>query len=275
MRSFRSKEELREQISHSLADFKARAEFGRAAATPDASPTPASGNPIPKPPVFYAEPDFIVSNRFIGRESQLKELSEWAKPENAGNVLLFQAIGGNGKSMLTWEWTTKHATHVRSDWAGRFWYSFYEKGRIMADFCQRALAYMTGQPLEAFRKKKTAELKELLLAQLHARPWLLILDGLERVLVAYHRIDAAEVPDEEANRPTDKIVNRDPCDAIRDEDNDLLRAFAAAAPSKILVSSRLIPRVLLNAAGRPLPGVSPIVLPGLNAADAEALLRLW
>ncbi len=266
--SFKSKEELREQIARSLAAFMARTDTGRVTA-----PTPASGNPIPKPPVFYAEPNFIVANRFIGRASQLNELSDWAKPENPDNVLLFQAIGGNGKSMLAWEWTTKHATHVRSDWAGRFWYSFYEKGAIMADFCRRALAYMTGQPLEEFRKKKTAELKELLLAQLHARPWLLILDGLERVLVAYHRIDAAEVPDEEANRPTDKIVNRDPCDAIRDEDNDLLRAFAAAAPSKILVSSRLIPRVLLNAAGNPLPGVCPKDLPGLDTADAEALLR--
>jgi hypothetical protein len=38
---------------------------------------------------------------------------------------LFDAIGGSGKSMLTWEWTTEHATQVRADWAGRFWYSFY------------------------------------------------------------------------------------------------------------------------------------------------------
>ncbi len=232
-----------------------------------------SGNPIPKPPAFYAEPDFIVPNRFVGRESQLKELSDWAKPDHPDNVLLFEAIGGNGKSMLTWEWTTKHATQVRSDWAGRFWYSFYEKGAVMADFCQRALAYMTGQPLEELRKKKTAELKEPLFAHLHARPWLLILDGLERVLVAYHRIDAAEIPDEAANRPTDQIANRNPCDAIRDEDNDLLRALAAAAPSKILISSRLIPRVLLNAAGSPIAGVCPKILPGLDQTDAEALLR--
>jgi len=115
--------------------------------------------------------------------------------------------------MLTWEWTTKHATAVRSDWAGRFWYSFYEKGAIMADFCQRALAYMTRKPLEDLAKKKTPELKDELLRQLHAKPWLLILDGLERVLVAYHRVDAAEIPDEEANAPIDKIANRNPCDA--------------------------------------------------------------
>jgi hypothetical protein len=271
--SFKSKEELHRQIIQSLAAFKRGFETSPAGPVLAPSPTPTTANPIPKPPAFYAEPDYIVSNRFVGRDAQLKELSDWARPDHPDNVLLFEAIGGNGKSMLTWDWATKHAVQIRSDWAGRFWYSFYERGAIMADFCQRALAYMTVQPLEELRKKKTAELREPLLAQLHARPWLLILDGLERVLVAYHRIDAAEVPDEEANRPTDKIANRNPCDAIRDEDNDLLRALAAAAPSKILVSSRLIPRVLLNPAGIPLPGVCPKNLPGLNQSDAEALLR--
>jgi len=116
---------------------------------------------------------------------------------------------------------------------------------------------------------KTPELAKDLLAQLHAQPWLVVLDGLERVLVAYHRIDAAEVPDEEANAPTDKVLDRNPCDTIRDEDGDLLRALAAARPSKILVSSRLTPRVLLNPAGQPIPGAKRISLPGLRPADAR------
>jgi hypothetical protein len=189
-------------------------------------------------------------------------------------VLLFEAIGGTGKSMLTWEWTTKHATNVRGDWAGRFWYSFYEKGAVMRGFCQHALAYMTRQPLEAFANKSTAEMGDQLLVALRQKPWLLILDGLERVLVAYHRLDAAELRDEELDFPTDKILDRNPCEAIRDEDTDLLRALAAATPSKILISSRLIPRVLLNPAGLPIPGVTPpLKLPGLDHADAEHLLR--
>ncbi|MFA7003349.1 MAG: SIR2 family protein, partial [Verrucomicrobiia bacterium] len=245
---------------------------------PPPSPPPVISPPvkppsIPKPPDFYAEPDYIASHKFVGRDSQLQDISDWAKVADPTNLLLFDAIGGNGKSMLTWEWTTKHATTVRSDWAGRFWYSFYERGAVMADFCSRALAYMTGRPLEEFEKLKTAEMKDRLLARLHARPWLLILDGLERVLVAYHRIDAAEVPDEEANAPTDKVLNRNPCDTIRDEDGDLLRALAGARPSKILVSSRLTPRVLLNPSGQPIPGAKRITLPGLRPPDAEKLLR--
>lgn len=233
----------------------------------------AHGVNIPEAPAFYAEPDYIGLHQFVGRQAELDVLSDWANHSDPTHLLLFEAIGGNGKSMLTWEWSRNHATTIRTDWAGRFWYSFYERGAIMQGFCQHALACMTGRPLMEFEKRKTADMKDELIAQLHARPWLLILDGLERVLVAYHRIDAAEIPDEEANAPTDKILNRNPCQAIRDEDNDLLRALAACAPSKILVSSRLTPHVLLNQAGQTIPGARRIPLPGLRPPDAEKLLR--
>lgn len=228
---------------------------------------------IPRPPGFYAKPDYLPGHEFVGRKAQCKELSDWASADNPANLLLFHAIGGNGKSMLTWQWTTRLAPQVRQDWAGRFWYSFYEQGAVMADFCRHALAYMTGRPFEEFRKLKTLQMRDELLAQLKARPWLLVLDGLERVLVAYHRIDAAELADEAGDNPTDAIASRNPRDTIRDEDGDLLRALAQAAPSKILVTSRLIPRVLLNAAGQDIPGVRGKPLDGLLAEDAEALFR--
>lgn len=242
-------------------------------AVPTPAATPGEPDPIPTPPAFYAEPRYIGSHKFVGRQAQLDVLSDWAVPADPHSVLLFDAIGGSGKSILTWEWTTEHAIQVRGDWAGRFWYSFYERGSIMADFCRRALAYITGKPLDDFSRMKTPELSERLLHHLQDRPWLLILDGLERVLVAYHRFDAAQVPDEEANKPTDQIAQRDPCASIRPEDDELLRALAAAAPSKLLITSRLVPRVLLNPASQPIPGVLRIPLPGLRPADAEALLR--
>lgn len=240
---------------------------------PPPTPTPAKSSPIPHPPAFYAKPDYLPGHEFIGRNAQCEELSDWASPDNPANLLLFHAIGGNGKSMLTWHWTTRLAPQVRRDWAGRFWYSFYEQGAVMADFCRHALAYMTGRPFEEFRKLKTLQMRDELLAQLKARPWLLVLDGLERVLVAYHRIDAAELADESGDNPTDAIASRNPRDTIRDEDGDLLRALAQAAPSKILATSRLIPRVLLNAAGQDIPGVRCKPLDGLLAEDAEALFR--
>ena len=71
---------------------------------PSARPAPA-GDDIPVPPALYAEPRYIGSHAFVGRASELTTLSDWAAPADAHPVLLFEAIGGTGKSMLTWEWT--------------------------------------------------------------------------------------------------------------------------------------------------------------------------
>lgn len=240
-----------------------------AAARP--KPTTDDGR-IPTPPQLYAEPTYIGSHTFVGRQAQLDVLDSWAAAADPHPALLFEAIGGTGKSMLTWEWINSHARQTRPDWAGVFWYSFYERGAVMADFCRHALAYMTRQPLEFFARKKQPELSELLSRQLLSRPWLITLDGLERILVAYHRIDAAQLADEDAGQ-ADPIASRDPTASIRPDDEDLLRRLASAAPSKILITSRLVPRALLNQAGQPLPGLIRERLAGLRPADAEALLR--
>lgn len=232
---------------------------------------PASLDVIPVPPDLYAQSRYAPSHPFVGRQQQLSELSGWAKTAESRTVLLVDAIGGTGKSTLTWEWINHYAPGVR-DWAGKFWYSFYEAGAVMADFCRRALAYMTGQPLDAFADKSQRELSQMLLRQLESRPWLLVLDGLERVLVTYHGHDAAQLLDEQAGAP-DEIMGMHPCAVVRPDDEDLLRKFAAAAPSKILISSRLVPTVLLNQASQAIPGVLHQKLHGLRPVDAEELLR--
>lgn len=244
--------------------------------TTNSKPAPAysdtKSDPTPTPPDFYAEPPYIGSHKFVGRQAQLETLNDWATPADSHPVMLFEAIGGTGKSILTWEWTTKYSSEVRADWAGRFWYSFYDKGATMVDFCRRALAYMTQQPRANFRERNTAELTKQLIHHLQDSPWLFVLDGLERVLVSYHRFDAAQARDEEAGT-SDKIAHRDPCAAINPEDDDLLCALAGASPSKLLLTSRLFPRVLLNKSNQTIPGVLREHLLGLRAVDAEALIR--
>lgn len=259
-----------------LADFataatQSVAELRRVLEGPAPRPEPRSDG-IPAAPALYAQPRYLGSHEFVGRKAQLTTLSDWAGPADPHTVLLFEAIGGTGKSILTWEWITRHASGVRGDWAGMFWYSFYEAGAVMTDFSCRALAYMTGRPLADFTGKKQLELTDLLVRELASRPWLLVLDGLERVLVAYHRIDAAQVRDEEAGGFGD-VSRRDPCSAIRPDDENLLRHLAGVAPSKVLITSRLMPKVLLNHARQAIPGVLHERLSGLRPADAEALLR--
>lgn len=267
--TFDSLEEFKERFGSSLAELKLALES-----------TPATSPGAYTPADFHAKQDYIPRFKFIGREEQLAVLSEWAV-DKTDTILLFRSIGGNGKSALTWHWARdeagRFATKCRpagSPWAGRFWYSFYERGATMTDFCRHALAYMTGESIAELEKKPFSALQHDLLRQLHACPWLLVLDGMERVLVHYHRLDPSDDPDEAADHPTDYILEkRDPTDAIRDEDNELLLALGASSPSKIVISTRLLPRVLLNAAGAGIPGVRPLELPGLNDADAEAFLR--
>jgi tetratricopeptide (TPR) repeat protein len=228
---------------------------------------------IRRPPALAAFPRYLGSHPFVGRASELQTITEWCGPADPNPMLLFEAMGGSGKSILTWEWLTHHATRARSDWAGRFWYSFYEKGTIMADFCREALAYMTTTLVEEFAKFRILELSDRLVAELDKRPWLIVLDGLERILVAYHRHDAAQLLDEDADTTPDQIASREPCAAIRSEDDDLLRRMRAVIQSKILVSSRLTPQALMNPSGMPLPGIRREILSGLRPADAEAMIR--
>jgi hypothetical protein len=69
---------------------------------------------------FHAVPPYIGSHQFVGRQAQLENLNEWASPADAHSVLLIEAIGGAGKSMLTWEWAKNRSGNARSDWRGRF-----------------------------------------------------------------------------------------------------------------------------------------------------------
>ena len=98
------------------------------------------------------------------------------------------AIGGMGKSALTWKWFNEIAPQEMKPLAGRMWWSFYESDATFENFVIRALAYVTGRAREDIEKNvKPGEREEQLLAALDHAPFLLVLDGLERILIAYAR----------------------------------------------------------------------------------------
>jgi len=161
---------------------------------------------IPAPPALYAKPAFIPRYQFVGRKRELGWISDWVRAPEP--VLIFEAIGGMGKSMLTWQWVRQYACRQRSDCAGVLWYSFYERGADMNDFCVTALAYMAGRPPGEFRGRRTADLMPELLRLLRVRPWLVVLDGLERILVGYNRYDAAQARDDDVESDPDHAGRR-------------------------------------------------------------------
>jgi tetratricopeptide (TPR) repeat protein len=234
----------------------------RNAVEPPAAPSRrADGDPeLPKPPDLLAIPDYVPGHEFVGRESELAELDEWAASNDA--LMVIEAIGGAGKSALAWQWM-----NTRAKCAGTFWYSFYEGGADMAAFTAYALAYTTSRSLKKFRGRNVSDLAPELLRELHRRPYLLVLDGLERVLVAYHRIDASQARDDQVESGSEH------CACIKPSDAELLRQLVASAPSKILVTSRLMPSALTNAVHHPLPGVRHLHLRGMHPDDAIRMMR--
>ena len=271
--AFNRPEEFKTQVANALANLKPFLErFQTQTGVPQDAKTAKRGA-LPRPSVFRAVPRYAGSHPFVGRANELKALSDWATASDPNPMFLLEAIGGSGKSMLAWQWINRHAPAVRGDWTGRFWYSFYEKGAVMAQFCREAVAYLTGESMEALRRKRTRDLADQLIEELTKRPWLIVMDGLERVLVAYHRYNASQLRDDEISSATDQIGRRDPCAAIRSEDDDVLRRLTIVSPSKVIVTSRLVPRALLNLSRRPVPGVRHVPLKGLQQEDAEAMFR--
>jgi hypothetical protein len=215
---------------------------------------------LPQPPEHLAIPDFVSGHKFVGCGSELDELDRWAA--SSESLLVIEAIGGAGKSALAWHWST-----TRNKFAGTLWYSFYEGGADMAAFAAYALAYTTRRPLTEFRGRQVSDLAPDLLLELHKRPYLLVLDGLERVLVAYNRLDASQARDDQVESENEHRA------CIKPQDADLLYRLVAAAPSKILVTSRLMPSALTNAAHHPFLGVHHLNLRGMHPDDAMRMMR--
>ncbi len=117
--------------------------------------------------------------------------------------------------------------------------------------------------MEQITRLDRVELANQVLAVLRNRCYLLVLDGVERLLAAYHRFEPARVRDEEVH-PDERTL-------IESQADDILRRLAAAGPSKILISTRLMPATL-QGFGQPPPGVRHLRLPGLTDDDTRALL---
>jgi len=275
---FKSPDDLRAQVIHALTALK----------KPETTaPQQASDIPVP-PEVYVAHPyTLLQTRRLVGRRAELNLLTDWvAAPRSevfAAHVLSLVAIGGMGKSALTWGWFHEVAPLEMRPLAGRLWWSFYETDAGFDSFLTHALAYTTGRPRREIEALGRPEVERQLLQILNRQPFLIVLDGLERVLTAYARFDAAHLADEDLDRQTANRVlmpgetaeTTGPHRLRKVADprsGDFLRKLAQVRVGRVLVSTRLYPSDLQNAAGQPLPGCAAHFLKGLPDDDA---LELW
>jgi tetratricopeptide (TPR) repeat protein len=237
---------------------------------------------IPQAPeVYIAHPYTLLQTpTLIGRQAELTLLTDWiagkeleADGQNAFadsvRIMSVVAIGGMGKSALTWKWFNDVAPQEIKNLAGRIWWSFYESDATFENFVTRALAYATNRSLDEVQQIPAPERETQLLAVLDREPFLLVLDGLERILIAYARMDAARLDDSEVGREKNLRKTADP------RVGSFLKKLAQVKHSRILISTRLYPTELETAGGDPNPGTFRLKIEGLTDEDAVELWRAF
>ncbi|MEN0006066.1 MAG: DUF4062 domain-containing protein [Bacteroidota bacterium] len=244
-----------------------------------------------KPEPFIAHPYTLLQLKgLIGRKKELELLTDWITKAHYEDLTIFNivAIGGMGKSALTWTWFNQIAPQEK-EWTGRVWWSFYETDATFDNFITKTLAYVSGKPLKEVKNLSTTEKQDTLFRILNTQPYLIVFDGLERILVAYARKDAAFLDDDNAldeltaNRIADayglpessakSYIGKHRLRKTTDSrTGHFLRKLSQVRKSKILVSTRLYPADLQNNVGQPYPGCNALFLNGLSDQDA---LELW
>lgn len=212
------------------------------------------------PPNLDAHPHYVMRQKFTGRSTDLAAIVDWANSEDP--IMVIEGIGGLGKSALTWTWTQHEATTAIPALAGRLWWSFYEGSAQIDRFIAEALHYIIGDAAETI--PHTQHFTRLT-DELRTQPYLLVLDGFERMLNAYHQLDPSKLRDDDVDPNSRGLIDER---AAR-----LLLSLTQCSPSKILISTRLMPSDLQGPSGTPLPGVQHYRLPDLSPEDTSLLVH--
>jgi tetratricopeptide (TPR) repeat protein len=217
--------------------------------------------PMVKPPQPYFAHPYPLQEHFTGRVRERRMLTQWLKADDHPMLALI-AIGGMGKSALTWAWLQRDvlglplpgqpkdepaACRVPEDTRpeGVLWWSFYEREAGCAAFLTAALTYASGGQIDPTKIDSDYDKLRELLALLQQRRLLLVLDGLERQLRAYAGLSAAYQGDTLLQDP-----QGDPNSCTDPHAADFLRQVAALTHgSRVLITSRLFPRELEGLGG--------------------------
>lgn len=227
--------------------------------------------PEPQPPRepqraewFLAHP-YPMPPNFTGRQAERTMLNRWLSEDAAHPLLSLRALGGFGKSALVWHWLTHDVQpHI---WPRAVWWSFYEGDATFEHFLFQALDYVSGDSVDVTKLSvKDSALR--LLQVLRSPGTLLVLDGFERVLRAFGGMDAAYQGDVAKHEESDG-------DCISPV-AELFLHHVALQPhvrSKVLLTTRLCPRVLEAKGGGLVAGAREEPVGQMQPADAVAFFH--
>jgi len=241
----------------------------------DAPPLPvAPAEPTPEN-WCLAHPYGMPPN-FTGRDDERALLSAWLEADAIHPLLVLRALGGFGKSALAWHWLLHDVDAAR--WPRVVWWSFYDQPTF-EEFLRQTLEYLGVAPLPAGPRQQA----DAMLRLLHQPGTLLILDGFERALRAYGTLDAPYLGDEppaprnteHGTRTTYHAPRTTQQDCLSPTSDYFLRAVSALPRlrSKVLITTRLRPRVLEAPGGDLLAGCREEELVHMQPPDAVAFFR--
>jgi hypothetical protein len=227
--------------------------------------TRASVRSTPQPNLVHPYP---LQANFTGRVREREELTAWLSNEEYP-IYELVAMGGMGKSALTWYWIKNDVLSVDDiKLDGVMWWSFQDAESSFPRFVDEALKYSAGKPFDAERLPTTYDRAQELRQQLQTKRVLFVLDGFEWQLRAHARLDA--VYQQDARDQTSSEAR-----ACVDPNAGRLLPYLASGPTraKVVLTTRLRVSNLEDSAGTPLVGVFQRELTGLPRDDTVKFMR--
>jgi len=215
---------------------------------------------IPVAPIPYMAHPYALPEHFTGRRAEMAMFSNWFFNEKQP-MLVLEAIGGMGKSALSWAWLHEEIMDRAVKVDGVFWWSFYDEP--FESFLMHLYCYVTGK-----EDAQTVDLGNLR-AALTQRRFLLVLDGFERALRGYAGMEAMYIQekrfagDSQAGNEWDKRQR----ELVHPQGGRFLQALCAGN-TKTLMTTRLTPVSLEG-----IKGVKHVFLTGLSVEDTVTFFR--
>lgn len=219
----------------------------------------------PEHPSWQLIHPYPMPPNFTGRVSERGTLTRWLNQDKDHPLLVLRALGGFGKSALTWHWLTHDVDAAQ--WPHVVWWSFYESDASFDQFVVETLDYLFGEKLEADKLSPRAALDALLHAMLQPGT-LLVLDGFERVLRVFSGMNAAYQGDEVKTQEHERD-----CVSPLAEHFLYKLALQPQLRSKVLLTTRLTPRIVEAKGGGLLSGAREMELRQMQPDDAVAFFH--
>ena len=213
-----------------------------------------------QPNYWYIPHPYPMPPNFTGRKAELKMLEGWLV-DDRDRLFILRALGGFGKSALTWQWICNHVNPAQ--WKRLVWWSFYEGDASFENFVKSSLKYLHIEVPQGQRP----QVDELLKA-MQREKILLIIDGFERALRAYSSMNAAYQGDEEPRLENNQL------DCVNINAEWFLKGVCSLPKikSKLLMTTRLTPRTV-KPRGEIMLGCHEEELTSMSKEDAVDFFR--